>query len=50
MATEQTQNHKCNCNKSIKPLETKITNLEKEVDCLKRQIETLKRVLNSRGV
>lgn len=50
MATEQTQNHKCNCNKSIKPLEKKIETLEKDVDYLKRQIEVLKRALNSRGV
>lgn len=43
MSQEQTQNHKCNCTKSIKEL-------KKEIDILKRQIEVLKRAFLSKGV
>ena len=50
MAQEQSQNHKCNCTKSLKTLEKKIETLENQVNSLLRQIEVLKRALNSKGV
>lgn len=33
---QQTQNHKCNCTKSIKELQKKVDSLEKEIKALKR--------------
>jgi chaperonin cofactor prefoldin len=49
MAQEQTQNHKCNCTKSLKTLEKKIETLENQVNALLRQVDLLKRALKSKG-
>lgn len=40
---QQTQNHKCNCTKSIKEL-------QKKIDSLEREIKALKRAFLSKGV